>query len=108
LAENGDMIRRYLEAVRGAIDFMIADDGFDETLRLMRQKYDFGTLQNDAVAKGSLAEYVRAWTLAGPGNILRTDPERWRLGYEELVATGQVEAGHDASRWFTNEFVPVR
>jgi NitT/TauT family transport system substrate-binding protein len=108
LTENGDMIRRYLEAVRGAIDFMIADDGFDATLRIMRQKYDFGTLQNDTVAKGSLNEYVRAWTLAGPGNILRTDPVRWRSGYEELVAAGQVEAGHDPEAWFTNEFVPVR
>lgn len=108
LGENGDMIRRYLEAVRGAIDFMIADDGFDETLRIMRAKYSFGTLQDDAVAKDSLNEYVRAWTLAGRENILRTDPERWRLGYEELVGAGQVEAGHDPAAWFTNELVPVR
>jgi NitT/TauT family transport system substrate-binding protein len=108
LAENGDMIRRYLAAVRGAIDFMIADEGFDETLGIMRQKYDFGTLQNDEVAKASLAEYVRAWTVAGPQNILRTDPDRWRKGYEELVAAGQVAAGRDPGQWFTNDFVPVR
>lgn len=107
LAEHPDPIRRYLKAVRAAIDFIIADDGFDESLRIMRRKYTFGTLQNDAVAKESLAEYVTAWTSAGSDNILRTDPARWLAGYEELVAAGQVAAGHDPSAWFTNELVPV-
>jgi NitT/TauT family transport system substrate-binding protein len=108
LTENPDVVRRYLEAVREAIDFIIADDGFDESLRIMRRKYSFGTLQNDAVAKASLAEYVNAWTAAGTSNILRTDPSRWQSGYQELVAASQVEPGHDPSAWFTNEFVPVR
>lgn len=106
--QHPDLIRRYLEAVRRAIDFMIADDGFDESLRIMREKYSFGTLQDDTVAKDSLAEYVTAWTSAGASNILRTDPARWQAGYEELVAAGTVEAGHDPSSWFTNELVPVR
>jgi NitT/TauT family transport system substrate-binding protein len=108
LSQHPDLIRRYLEAVRRAIDFMIADDGFDESLRIMREKYSFGTLQDDVVAKDSLAEYVTAWTSAGASNILRTDPARWQAGYEELVAAGTVEAGHDPSSWFTNELVPVR
>ena len=108
LTENSGIIRRYLEAVRGAIDFIIADDGFEQTLAIMRQKYSFGTLQDDAVAKDSLSEYVRAWTLAGSENILRTDPERWRLGYQELVSAGQVEAGHDPNAWYTNDLVPLR
>ena len=108
LREHPDLIRRYLEAVREAIDFIIADDGFDESLRIMREKYSFGTLQNDTVAKESLAEYVTAWTAAGAGNILRTDAARWRAGYEELVAAGQIAAGHDPGAWFTNELVPAR
>jgi len=108
LLAHPDLIARYLEAVRRAIDFIIADDGFDESLRIMRQTYSFGTLQNDAVAKESLAEYVNAWTSAGSHNILRTDPARWQAGYEELVAAGRVDAGHDVSAWFTNELVPVR
>jgi NitT/TauT family transport system substrate-binding protein len=108
LAANGNSLRRYLEAVRAAMDFIIADDGFDETLKIMRQKFSFGTLANDAVAKDSLREYVRAWTLAGTENILRTDSERWRSGYQELVTAGQIAGGHDPAAWFTNEFVPVR
>lgn len=108
LVEQPDVIRRYLDSIREAIDFIIADDGFDESLRIMRQKYSFGTLQNDLVAKESLAEYVNAWTSAGVGNILRTDPARWQAGYEELVAAGQVDTGHDPSQWFTNELEPSR
>lgn len=108
LGEHADIVRRYLEAVRGAIDFIIADDGFDETLRIMRQKYSFSTLENDAVAKDSLAEYVTAWTAAGREYVLRTDPARWQAGYDELVRAGRVDAGLDPSAWFTNDLVPSR
>lgn len=108
LAENPDIIRRYLESIRQAIDFIIADEGFDETLRIMREKYSFGTLQSDSVAKASLAEYVAAWTAAGDANIMRTDASRWQAAYDEMVAAGLLEAGHDTAAWFTNELVPVR
>jgi NitT/TauT family transport system substrate-binding protein len=107
LAAHRDTIGRYLQAVRGAIDFMIADDGFDETLRIMRGKYSFGTLEDTEVAKDSLAEYVEVWTSAGRENVLRTVPERWQAGYEELVRTGQAAGGRDASAWFTNDLVPA-
>lgn len=108
LGEHADIVRRYLESVREAIDFIIGDEGFDETLAIMRRKYTFGTLQNDAVAKDSLAEYVSSWTAAGMENVLRTDAARWRAGYDELVGAGRIEAGLDPADWFTNDFVPLR
>ncbi len=105
LDANGDIVRRYLRAVRRAIDFIIADDGFDTTLEILRRKYTFGTLADDAVAKASLAEYVEAWTAAGEENILRTDAARWQASYDELAGAGQVPAGYDTTGWFTNAFV---
>lgn len=107
LAQNRDLVRRYLEAVRGALDFIIADDGFERTVAIMRQKYSFGSLDDTAIAKDTLAEYVRAWTAEGPEYVLRTERESWRRGYEELVRAGQVEPGRDPSSWFTNELVPA-
>lgn len=107
-AADPEPIRRYLAAVGAAIDFMIADDGFDATLEIMRRKYSFGTLQNDAVAKASLADYVRAWTLEGMDNVMRTDPARWQAGYDELVRVGQAQPGLDPSSWYTNELAPPR
>lgn len=99
-------LRKYLEAVRAAVDFVIADDGFEETLRVMREKYSFDTLMNDSIAKASLAEYVQAWTAEGADNILRTVSSSWQRGYEELVSVGQAEAGKDPAQWFTNELLP--
>jgi NitT/TauT family transport system substrate-binding protein len=107
LAKNRDMIRKYLEAVHAAIEFMIDDDGFDETLRILRQKYSFATLDDEAVAKASLEDYRNAWTAEGRNNVLRTVPESWRRGYEELVQAGRVEGGRDPSEWYTNDLVPA-
>ena len=106
LDANREIVRKYLEAVYGAIEFMIDDDGFDETLRIMREKYDFATLLDTTVAKQSLSEYVRVWTKEGRENVLLTVPESWDRGYEELVRAGRVEGGRDPSEWFTNALVP--
>ncbi len=38
--------------------------------------------------------------------MLRTVPESWDRGYEELVRAGRVEGGRDPSEWFTNALVP--
>src|SRR5690606_30458165 len=103
LAARPDDLRKYLAAVRAAVDFMIADDGFNETLRIIRSKHSFDTLMNDTVAKASLAEYVHAWTAEGADNIMRTIPANWRRGYEELVSVGQAVAGKDPAQWFTND-----
>jgi ABC-type nitrate/sulfonate/bicarbonate transport system substrate-binding protein len=104
---NRDLVRKYLAAVDRAVEFMIGDDGFDATLATMRRKYSFATLQDDEVAKDSLREYVRVWTSAGAGSVMRTVPEHWQRGYEELVNAGRIAAGKDPSTWFTNELVPA-
>lgn len=107
LAARAADLRKYLAAVRAAVDFMIADDGFDETLDVIRKKHSFDTLMNTAVAKASLAEYVQAWTAEGMDNIMRTIPANWQRGYEELVSVGQAVAGKDPAEWFTNDFLPA-
>ncbi|HEX7081361.1 MAG TPA: ABC transporter substrate-binding protein [Gammaproteobacteria bacterium] len=103
-ANRGD-IAKYLDAVRAALDFMINDDGFDRTLEIMRRKYSFDGLNDTAIAKESLAEYVRIWTAAGRESLLVTLPERWTRGYEELVNAGLAEPGATPDAWYTNELV---
>jgi NitT/TauT family transport system substrate-binding protein len=107
LAEHRELLRKYLAAVDAAIEFMIGDDGFDKTLQIMRKKYSFKALQDAAIAKASLSDYVEGWTSAGKDNILRTVPDKWQRGYEELVRAGQAKAGKDPSQWFTNELIPA-
>lgn len=105
LTEHRDTIQRYLAATHAAIEFMIDDDGFDRTLETLRQTYSFATLEDTEIAKASLSEYVRIWTAEGRENLMRTLAESWQRGYEELIGAGLAEAGHDASAWYTNEFV---
>jgi NitT/TauT family transport system substrate-binding protein len=108
LIEHRDVIRRYLEAINAAIEFMIDDDGFEQTLVTLRSRYSFATLQDTGIARASLEEYVDIWTADGRDNLLRTSPDAWLRGYEELVAAGLAESGHEPAAWFTNEFVPAR
>lgn len=108
LEENRELIRNYLSAIDAALKFMIDDDGFDETLSIIRQRYSFATLEDATVAKASLGEYVRVWTAEGRDNILRTEASSWRRGYAELVESGLVADGFDPSEWFTNELLPRR
>jgi NitT/TauT family transport system substrate-binding protein len=102
------MIRRYLEAVYAAIEFMIDDDGFDRTLATLRQQYSFATLEDTPIAKASLAEYVRIYTAEGRENVMRTVADSWQRGYEEMVQVGLAAGGYDPSAWYTNELVPTQ
>jgi NitT/TauT family transport system substrate-binding protein len=108
LSEHGETIRKYLDAVDAAIQFMVDDDGFERTLEILRGQYSFATLMDTEIARASLTEYVDIWTADGRENILRTVPENWERGYGELVRAGLAEAGHDPSAWYTNEFLPQR
>jgi hypothetical protein len=87
---------------------MIGDEGFEQTLEILRRQYSFATLQDTGIAKASLAEYVGIWTGHGRETVLRTDGESWQRGYDELVRADLAETGRDPSAWFTNELLPAR
>lgn len=109
LVQHRDTVRRYLEAVQGAIEFMIEDEnsGFDRTLEILRDRWSFATLEDTAIARASLGTYVRIWTAEGRDNVLRTVDDSWQRGYEELVNAGLADGGKNPSAWYTNELVPA-
>lgn len=104
-AEHREAIGKFVRSVRRALELMIDDDGFLRTLEILRGRYAFDALNDTAVATESLREYRRAWTSAGREALLRTVPERWARGYEEVVAAGIAQAGAMPEQWFTNELV---
>lgn len=106
LVLHRDTISRYLQSVHAAIEFMIEDHGFDQTLQVLRQEYDFATLQDTDIARRSLTEYVGIWTAEGRDNVMRTSAASWQQGYDELVSAGLAEGGHSSADWYTNELVP--
>jgi NitT/TauT family transport system substrate-binding protein len=104
--EKQDQLRRYLLAIRDAMQFMIDDEanGFAETMRIISESYDVPALENPEVAREALAGYVDAWT--GGDALLHTSPEAWTAIYEEVEAAGEVPEGLNPADWMTNDFAP--
>lgn len=105
LAQNREAIERFMGGVHDALEFMLADDDFEQTLEILRSKYSFDGLNDTVIAKESLREYTNVWTAAGRENLLLTEPQRWTAGYEELVAADLAEPGASPDEWFTNDLV---
>jgi NitT/TauT family transport system substrate-binding protein len=105
LEKQRDLIQRYMRAIKSAVDFVIADESLDETLRLMRSKYHFQTLDNTDVAKNALREYVKLYTADGKDNVLKTKPERWQRSYEEMTTADVVKKGLQPGDWLVNDLI---
>lgn len=103
--QNHEAISRFVAAVGDSLEFMLADENFEQTLAILRSKYSFDSLNDTAIAKESLREYADVWTASGRENLLLTLPERWTEGYKELVAAGLAERDATPEQWFTNELV---
>ena len=79
----------------------------DETIKVLRSKYSFSTLNDDNIAKQSLQMARESWLGdEGPDKLLVTNEERWAAGYKELADAGMVPGGADPKPWFDNSFLP--
>jgi NitT/TauT family transport system substrate-binding protein len=106
--QTSDEIKRYMQAIDSAIDFIIKDEknGFGKTMKCISSKYNVPTLDDKQVARAALAGYVDSWLANGQGSILRTDPEQWQTTYEEMVQGGLVDEGMNPDDWYTNDLAP--
>jgi NitT/TauT family transport system substrate-binding protein len=105
LDANKETIAAYLRATRAAAKQIVADKGFDKTLKTLRAKYDFDELKDDKVAKPWLQFLVDAWTKDGEAEILKTDAQQWKDIYAESVKVGAAKAGEDPSASITASLV---
>jgi len=104
IEEHGDEIEAYLAAVQEAVQFMIDDEDNTATLELLREHYDFATLNDDAVANTALDQAKELWANDG-GELLHTDPDAWAAGYDDLVASNLAEGGGDVASWVSNDLL---
>lgn len=105
LDANKETIAAYLRGTRAAAKQIIADKGFDKTLKTLRAKYDFDELKDDAVAKPWLQFLVDAWTKDGEAEILKTDAQQWNDIYDESVEVGAAKSGADPAESVTASLV---
>ncbi|MGH3489786.1 MAG: ABC transporter substrate-binding protein [Actinopolymorphaceae bacterium] len=106
--EKQEQLRRYLAAIKAAIDFVIKDEanGFAKTMKCISSKYKVPALENPDVTKQALAGYVDSWTANGEDKVLLTDDKKWQDTYQEINDAGLIDDGLNPKDWYTNEFSP--
>jgi len=104
---HSDQIKRFLKAIQRAVDFIVADENLEETIKILRSEFSFAALDDDEVAKASLDAYRKVWLGDGKFPILETDIPRWEAAYDLLVEAGLSEPNGDPLAWVTNDLVPA-
>ena len=104
VAQNGELVVRFLRAVKRSLDDMLADADLSRTLANIRG-FEIAEMRNTALAPRILRNEMQFWLTAGRENILRNVPERWQRGYDLMAAAGFAPAGGRADTLYTNEFV---
>ncbi|GAA3661852.1 ABC transporter substrate-binding protein [Microbacterium marinilacus] len=105
LEQSPETVKAFLAAIKEAVQFMIDDEDLDETLEILRSKYSFANLQDDAIAKAAL-ETLRttAWIGDGSTPLLQNSMDEWTGSYEILNGAGMVDDG-DPTQWIELDLV---
>jgi NitT/TauT family transport system substrate-binding protein len=105
--EKQEQLRSYLAAIKEAVQFVAEDEAndFAETIECLSD-YDIPALQDPAVGRDSIKQYLESWTAAGEDQVAKTAPEQWTAVYEEMSSSGFIPEGLDPEEWYTNEFAP--
>lgn len=107
LKDEGDRLKAFMAAIHESMSAMVADDDFSETIKVLRTKYSFPTLADDAIAKRALEWQRETWTGGDKDRpLLVTDEKLWSDSYKALVNAKLVEPGGDPSSWFDNGLLP--
>ena len=100
LQSSRDQIKAYLRGLKGAMEQILEDkkQGYPDTLKKLRSKYDFNELKKDSVAKAYLDFNVGSWVVDGEDKLLKTDPEKWKATYDAAVKVKAAKGGVDVTQ----------
>src|SRR5690242_6272590 len=100
LSSSKDQIKAYMRALKGAMLQILEDkkNGYPDTLKKLRSKYDFDELKKDSVAKAYLDFNVGSWVIDGQDKLLTIDPEKWKATYEAAVKVKAAKPGVDVTK----------
>ena len=102
--EHGDEIKKYLLSIKQATEDIRADTGLDDTLKTLRSKYSFDTLNDDKTAKAALKLYRDMW--ADKGKVLAPDMDRLESAYRELVDSKMIASGKKVESMMDTSLLP--
>ncbi|SDL95354.1 NitT/TauT family transport system substrate-binding protein [Nonomuraea maritima] len=107
LKNDSGTLQAFMAGIDDALSAIVADESLDETVKQLRTRYSFATLDDDKIAKASLTLLRESWTGGDPSKpLLVTDQAAWAAGYTELTAAGLAKSGADAGSWFDNSLLP--
>jgi NitT/TauT family transport system substrate-binding protein len=100
LQSSADQIKAYMRALKGAMLQILEDkkQGYPDTLKKLRSKYDFNELKKDSVAKAYLDFNVGSWVIDGEDKLLKTDPQKWKATYDAAVKVEAAKGGVDVTK----------
>jgi NitT/TauT family transport system substrate-binding protein len=98
LDANRATISAYLRALKGSMTQILNDDGFTDTIKKLRAKYDFDELKKDSVAKAYLKYISDSWVVDGKDQLLKTDPAKWKQTYDAAVKIKAAKGGVDVTQ----------
>lgn len=105
LGSNRGVVVRYLRAVDRARADLEDEAGLDALIADLAADWDIAALQDPAVAKAIIADYIGLFYAGGEGTFLRHDEDRWTRGLEGFAAIGAVKPGLEPTRFYTNELI---
>jgi NitT/TauT family transport system substrate-binding protein len=98
LDSNRETIAAYMRALKGAMTQILNDDGFTDTIKKLRAKYDFDELKKDSIAKAYIKYISDSWVVDGKEKLLKTDPAKWQQTYDAAVKIKAAKGGVDVSK----------
>jgi len=109
LQKDPDTLKKFMAAIHDAVSSIVTDQSLDATVKTLREKYSFATLDNDKIVKASLTQLRGSWTGGDPSKpLLVTDGTVWANGYKELTSAGIAKPGGDPASWFDNSLLPKK
>lgn len=66
MKEESDTLKAFMAGIHDALAAMVADESLDETIKQLRGKYSFATLDDALIAKASLTQMRELWTGGDP------------------------------------------
>ena len=98
LESNREIIASYMRALKAAMTQILNDDGFTDTIKKLRAKYDFDELKKDSIAKAYIKYISDSWVVDGEDKLLKTDPAKWNQTYDAAVKIKAAKGGVDVTK----------
>jgi NitT/TauT family transport system substrate-binding protein len=104
IAQQPDMVRRFLRAMKGSVDELLSQPTAPIFARAQKDFDIPGLKDMDAAVAIQKATAEKLWLVDGKDNLLRNVPARWKSGVETLRGAGVADL-KDPDALYTNRFI---